>query len=72
VEYVARLAVVWPPAQHGPGRLRCQGSGCEAWFASPVRCCVRLCPKGRAKQGREYMPPAAATAACPGGGYQDE
>jgi hypothetical protein len=38
----------------------------DAWFESPDRCCVRLCPKGRAKHGREHMPPAAATAACPG------
>jgi hypothetical protein len=71
VEHVARLAVVWPPAQHGPGRVRCLGPGCDAWFESPGRCRIRLCPKCKAKQGREYMPPTASTSACPGG-YQDE
>ena len=49
------------PRQHEPGRVRCLGPGCAEYFESPDRCCVRLCPKCKAKQAREYMPPTAST-----------
>ena len=47
--------------QHEPGRVRCLGPGCDDYFESPDHCCIRLCPKCRAKQQRNYQPPTAST-----------
>jgi hypothetical protein len=65
-------AVAGRPTQHAPGRVRCLGPGCDAHFESPDHCCVRFCPKCRAKQDRNYVPPTASTTSCGDGPHHCE
>lgn len=44
-----------PYKPHQPGIVRCLG-GCDKKFASPDRCCIRICPSCKRKAGRDYVP----------------